>query len=96
MDLVSQVKLITNNSNDELVSLMLEKAKAEICNYLNDKYKQEFDNVAVDIAVIKINRLGAEGLNSQSYSGVSENYMETYPAYITKQLDRYKKKWGIL
>ena len=96
MELIEQVKLLTNNTNEQLISLLLEKAKAEICSYLKMEYSQVFDNITVDIAILKLNRLGAEGLSSQSYSGVSENYIEEYPPYIINQLNRYKKKWGIL
>ena len=96
MELIEQVKLLTNNTNEQLISLVLEKAKAEICSYLNMDFSQAFDNITVDIAILKLNRLGAEGLSSQSYSGVSENYIEEYPPYIINQLNRYKKKWGIL
>lgn len=96
MELIEQVKLLTNNTNEQLISLLLEKAKAEICSYLNVEYSQDFDNITVDIAILKLNRLGAEGLSSQSYSGVSENYIEEYPPYIINQLNRYKKKWGML
>jgi hypothetical protein len=37
------------------------------------------------------NRMGAEGLNSESYSGVSFNYQATYSEDIMKQLRRYRK-----
>ena len=97
MELNEQVMLITGNNNSDLVSLMLTKAKAEIVSYLNaSEYEEKFDNIAVDIAVIKINRLGSEGLTSQSYSGVSESYTDDYPAYIKHQLETYKRKWGML
>lgn len=95
MDLEAQIKLITGCTNDDLVSLMLEKAKSEIKIYLKSEYSTDYDNIAVDIAVYKINRMGTEGLNSQSYSGVSESYSEGYPQYITDQLNRFKKRWGI-
>lgn len=96
MELKEQVKLITGNTNDDLVSLMLEKAKAEITTYLKCEYDTRFDNIAADIAVLKINRLGSEGLTSQSSSGASESYTDGYPQEILKQLDSFKKKWGVL
>lgn len=96
MELVEQVKLITNNTNDALISLMLEKAKAEIEAYLKCNYDTKFDNIAVDITVLKINRLGSEGLSSQSSSGASENYIDGYPQEIIRQLNSFKKKWGIM
>lgn len=96
MELVDQIKLITGNTNDDLISLMLDKAEAEISAYLNTEYETKFDNLAVDIAVIKINRLGSEGLVSQGYSGASESYIDGYPQEILNQLNRFKRKWGML
>lgn len=96
MELAEQVKLITGNANDGLISLMLDKAKAEIESYLNLDYDTKYDNIAVDIAALKINRLGSEGLSSQGYSGASESYIDGFPQEIRMQLDRFKKKWGAL
>ena len=96
MELKEQVKLITGNADDGLISLMLDKAKAEIESYLNVGYDTKHDNIAVDIAVLKINRLGSEGLSSQGYSGASESYIDGFPQEIRMQLDRFKKKWGAL
>lgn len=96
MELIEQVKLITGNTNDELVGLMIDKAKAEISAYLNLDYDIRYDNIAVDIAVLRINRLGSEGLSSQGYSGASESYVDGFPQEIKMQLDRFKKKWGAL
>lgn len=96
MELVEQVKLITGNTNNELIVLMLGKAKSEISAYLGQEYDTKYDNIAVDIAVVKLNRLGAEGLASQGYSGASETYLEGYPKEIMQQLDGFKRKWGML
>lgn len=96
MELEKQIKLISGCTNDDLVSLMLEKARKEICIYLKSDYSIAYDNIAVDMAVYKLNRMGTEGLNSQSYSGVSESYSEGYPQYITDQLNTFKKRWGML
>ena len=96
MELTEQVKLISGNTNNDLVGLMLNKAKAEISVYLKLDYDARFDNIAVDIAVLKVNRLGSEGLSSQGYSGASESYIDGYPQEIKMQLDKFKKKWGAL
>ncbi|WP_312047579.1 phage head-tail connector protein [Anaerotignum sp.] len=96
MELKEQVKLITGNINDDLISLVLDKAKAEISAYLNLDYDTRYDNMAVDIAVLKVNRLGCDGLSAQGYSGASESYIDGYPQEIKMQLDKFKKKWGAL
>lgn len=91
-----QVKLLTNKTDDELVSLILDKTKREIEIYTKQKYSSKFDNLAVDMAIIKINRLGTEGVASQGYSGANESFLEDYPPYIKNQLDRFKKKCGFI
>ena len=47
--------------------------------------------IAEKIAVIKLNRLNTEGLQSQAYSGVSESYIDGYPAEILTVLNRKRK-----
>ena len=43
------------------------------------------------IAVIKLNRMGTEGLASESYSGVSASYVDGYPADILAVLNRKRR-----
>ncbi len=97
-NLIIEVELLTNKTDRNLISLILNKAIKEVELYTNEKYNEKFNNVVVDIAVIKLNKLGTEGLLSQSYSGVSESYSDEYPAYILNQLNklRNKKGWGML
>nr|DAR99050.1 MAG TPA: PORTAL PROTEIN, 15 PROTEIN, HEAD PROTEIN, VIRAL INFECTION, TAILED.2A [Caudoviricetes sp.] len=38
-----------------------------------------------------MNRINAEGLSSQSYSGNSESYIDGYPADILAALNRKRK-----
>ena len=42
----------------------------------------ELTAMAAQIAVIKLNRLGTEGAASLGFSGVTENYLDGYPAHI--------------
>ena len=44
----------------------------------------------IDMAVVKYNLLGTEGLSSQSYSGMSEAYANYSPQLI-KSMNRYRK-----
>ena len=43
------------------------------------------------IAIIKLNRLGTEGLADQGFSGVSESFIDGYPADIQAALNRKRK-----
>ena len=48
------------------------------------------------MVVFLYNRLGTEGLNSESYSGVSYNYSSDYPEYILSALESAKGSAGKL
>ncbi len=103
MEILEQIKLLSSNTNEALISLIIDKTIIEISDYTNiafDEKNQSMMNVLIDMAVVKLNRFGTEGIASQSYSGVSESYIDEYPHYILKQLDSIKysknKKWGIL
>lgn len=47
--------------------------------------------VAAQIAAIKLNRLGTEGAASLGFSGVTENYIDGYPAHIRYILNSKRK-----
>ena len=66
-------------------------ALAEIEDYCNREADATLELLAEKIAIIKLNRMNTEGLASQSYSGVSESYIDGYPADILAVLNRKRK-----
>lgn len=48
-------------------------------------------SAVLDIAIIKLQRLGTEAVASQSFSGVSESFLSSYPAHIVSILNRYRR-----
>lgn len=79
------------NYSDALIALVLKQALAEVEAYCNRAADAELEMVALKIAIIKLNRMNTEGLASQSYSGVSENYIDGYPAEVLAVLNRKRK-----
>ena len=79
------------NYSDAQISLCLKMALAEVEAYCNRAVDFELELIAQKIAVIKLNRMNTEGLASQAYSGVSENYIDGYPAEILTVLNRKRK-----
>ena len=77
---------------DAQIGLALKQAMAEVQAYCNRELDYELQIVAERIAVIKLNRTNSEGLASQSYSGVSENYIDGYPSDIIAILDRKRRR----
>lgn len=85
-----QVKTLTNETNETLINLLIERTQAELLEITQlAEYDTALDNILVDMVIVKLNRKGNEGLNSFSASGMSENYLDQYPEHIRRQLRKY-------
>ena len=80
-----------NSFTDAQIGLALKRALAEVEGYCRREADYELEMVAMEIAKIKLNRQNSEGLASQSYSGVSETYIDGYPQEIQAILNRKRK-----
>lgn len=79
------------NYTDAQINLCIKMAMAEIEAYCRRPLDTELELVAERIAVIKLTRINSEGLAAQSYSGVSESYIDGYPADILAVLNSKRK-----
>ena len=93
--MIEEIKLLlgdsASNYTDALIGLIAKQALAEVEAYCRRSADYELEIIAMRIAVIKLNRINTEGLTSQSFSGVSENYIDGYPADILATLNRKRK-----
>ena len=93
--MIEEIKILlgdaANNYSDELIGLCLKMALAEVEAYCNRDIDTELELIAEKIAIIKLNRMNTEGLQSQAYSGVSESYIDGYPNEILTVLNRKRK-----
>jgi hypothetical protein len=93
--MLEEIKLLlgdaASNYTDAQIGLALKLSLAEVEAYCNRSLDYELEIIAEKIAVIKLNRMNTEGLASQSFSGVSENYIDGYPAEILAVLNRKRK-----
>lgn len=84
--MIEEIKLLLGeaaaNYSDAQISLAYRMALAEVEAYTNRQADAVLELCAEKIAVVKLNRSNTEGLASQSYSGVSENYLDGYPEDI--------------
>lgn len=94
--MVSNIKLMLGdaapNFSDALIELRYKQAVFEVETYCKRDLDLELEMVAEQIAVIKLNRTNTEGLNSQSANGVSESYIDGYPADIKAILDSKRER----
>lgn len=93
--MLEEIKLMLGdaaaNYSDALIGLCLKQAMAEVEGYCRRDLDYELEVCAQRIAIIKLNRMGSEGLASQGYSGVSENYTDGYPQDILAILNRKRR-----
>lgn len=93
--MIEEIKIMlgdaASNFTDAQIGLALKLALAEVEAYCKRSVDSELEVVVLRIATIKLNRMNTEGLAAQSYSGVSESYIDGYPADIQMIL-RGKRK----
>lgn len=93
--MIEEIKLLlgeaAENFSDAQISLALRVALAEVEDYCGRALDNTLELAAMQIAKIKLNRLNTEGLANQSFSGVSESYIDGYPAEIMAILNRKRK-----
>ena len=93
--MLEEIKLLLGegaaNYSDAQISLAYKIALNEVEEYCKRDADIALELVAEQIAVIKLNRMGTEGLASQAYSGVSESFIDGYPDEIKAVLNRKRK-----
>ena len=93
--MIEEIKLLlgdaANNYTDAQIGLCIKMALAEVEAYCNRAIDLELEIIVERIAVLKLLRMNTEGLASQSFSGVSESYVDGYPADILAVLNRKRK-----
>lgn len=82
---------LSDSSKDDLLELLIKQAT----NYARLVTTLTETTPALRVCILKMavydyNRLGTEGLNSESYSGTNYSYTDGYPADITALLEQCK------
>ena len=88
--IVSRMKVLlgtTNTTDDEeLLYEIVEITKSKILNYINKKVlPKELEFALVELAIQRFNRIGSEGISSESVDGKSVSYeddCENYKPYL--------------
>lgn len=93
--MLEEIKILlgdnAKNYTDAQINLCLKMALNEVEAYCRRELDYELELIAQKITIIKLNRLHTEGLTSQTYSGVSESYVDGYPADIMAVLNRKRR-----
>lgn len=93
--MIEEIKIllgdIAENYTDAQIGLAVKMALAEVEEYCNREADHAMELCAERIAVIKLNRMNTEGLSAQAFSGVSDSFIDGYPADIKAILNRKRK-----
>ena len=93
--MIEEIKILlgdtSSNYTDAQIELYYQMALTEIEEYCKREVDKTLEVIAKRIAVINLNRINSEGLSSQSYSGVSESYIDGYPSDIVAILNSKRK-----
>ena len=93
--MIDEIKILLGdtapNYTDAQINLAYRLAVNEVEGYCARDLDACLELVAAQIAVIKLNRTNTEGLASQGMSGVSESYIDGYPADIQGVLNRKRR-----
>lgn len=87
---VEKLEILTGETDDELLELLLDEATDFVLSYTNRTYIiSALKKPARDLAVIALNRLGTEGESGRSEAGESYSFDNT-PKHIYDILNRYR------
>ena len=97
--LLNRIKtLVGVTDNDELIYEITELTKSKILNYINEvELPLELEFVLVELTIQRYNRIGSEGIVSESVDGKSVSYedvFENYKPYLDDYISRNGKSKG--
>ena len=92
LDKVKILLGISDTSMDTLLSLLIDIAKADAVDFCHlVEYAEELDTPVIKMVIQLYNKRGNEGIQSLSFTGVSESYMGDYSDDIIRQLQRHRR-----
>lgn len=83
---------ITNDKQDELLTMLLEDAESEILDFTNrNVLLPKMEGLQRELAIIYYNRMNDEGISSRSEGAISVTYTNEIPSSIKSRLIAYRR-----
>ena len=81
--LLNRIKTLLNcEGNEELITEIVNITESKILNYINaTKMPYELEFVLIELSVQRFNRIGSEGIASESIDGKSVSYDDDFIGY---------------
>lgn len=93
--MLDKLKLLLNiqdDTQDELLQVLISLCKDEAFNYCNlPEYSTKLDGAVIQMVIERYNRIGSEGATQQSSSGVSMTYDSFYSDKVRWMLNKHRK-----
>ena len=91
--LLNRIKVLLGiTGNDELLYEIMELIKSKILSYLNiDELPRELEYILIELSIERYNRIGSEGVSSESVDGRTTSYEDDFENY-KQYLDDYMSK----
>lgn len=91
------LSLTEDDSKDELLAILLENSVNTINIYLGvEELPTELEFVAEQLAQIKYNKLGSEGISTEKIDVLSTTYFQDELSPFKRILDTYKDNHGLV
>lgn len=91
-ELVEKLQTLIPNAEEDALEILLEQSEQDFLSAcMRDDVPTAADGLLMQMTSYRYNQLGAEGLNGQSFSGMSETLLTDWPETIKRGLARYRK-----
>ena len=88
---LQKINMLTNGKfNEDLINTIVDMVESDLVAYCRRELNDVMRNIAVRVAIIQLHRINTEGLQSTSFSGVSESYIDGLPADIKNQINNLR------
>lgn len=92
MAMIDDIQTLTSSSDTSVLTLLINQCKMIATDYCNlEEYDDALDEIVKVMVCERFNKLSADGISSQSYSGVSESYTDDFSPMIYKSLRKHRK-----
>ncbi|MBY0755027.1 phage head-tail connector protein [Clostridium sardiniense] len=84
---------VAARNKDVMVILdLIEESQFDILDYTNlSEMPEGLKGALIELVIIKCNKLGNEGISSESYSGVSQTFIRDWPKDLKRKIRKFKK-----
>lgn len=92
MAMIDDLQTLTNSADSITLNLLINQCKMIATDYCNlEEYDEALDEIVKIMVCERFNKLSADGISSQSYSGISESYTDDFSPMIYKSLRKHRK-----